>query len=472
MVGDNEEIDPQAIVDAILDWRDSDEDPRGDEGDTEGEYYLQLDRPYRVKNGPFDTVEELLLVKGVTGNLLYGEDFDRNGLLTENENDGELTFPPDNEDDVLDLGLISYLTVHSLENNVSNDNRPRVYLLGEEAMIRAELEADFEETPEAVDEILAAVAWYKQANPTSGGGSNAGGGGSGGGGGRGGGGPGGGGGRGGGGRNRGNNTGDGGPSEEDIRRRLDDTLGDASGAYDEKLSSLAQSIEDERGDDGEEKDEELGDTGGGEEAGSADNGDMTGDGGEEADDGITGGEESDDSLGAPEPMPSPALLFAAQEVDGQFQPSPLSVEWIEVVMDRCTMQDPQQPQIPGLININTAPRTVLQCLDGLTDEQVEAILVARGGLTGEEKMSTGWLVTQEVLDVETFALIAPHITARGQQFTIDVLGFADHVGMVTRTQVVVDMLGPVAQTVYTRDLTTLGAHFPIREEDTENFRVR
>ena len=55
---------------------------------------------------------------------------------------------------------------------------------------------------------------------------------------------------------------------------------------------------------------------------------------------------------------------------------------------------------------------------------------------------------------------------------IESLGYADHIGMVTRLQVIVDVAGPIAQTMYYRDLTRLGGHYPIREEDDENIRVR
>lgn len=105
-------------------------------------------------------------------------------------------------------------------------------------------------------------------------------------------------------------------------------------------------------------------------------------------------------------------------------------------------------------------------------EQIEAILEARERIPSEAKATTAWLVTEEVIDWETYERIAGQITARGQQFTIESLGYADHIGMVTRLHVVVDMIGPIAQTIYYRDLTYIGGHFPIREEDLENIRVR
>ncbi len=60
----------QEIVDAILDWRDSDDMHRLH--GAEDEYYLKLPEPYRAKNGPFDSVDELLQVRGITRELFYG----------------------------------------------------------------------------------------------------------------------------------------------------------------------------------------------------------------------------------------------------------------------------------------------------------------------------------------------------------------------------------------------------------------
>ena len=157
--------------------------------------------------------------------------------------------------------------------------------------------------------------------------------------------------------------------------------------------------------------------------------------------------------------------------DNVEQPSPIGLEHLATLLDRTTLVPPQQRQIPGLINVNTAPPLVLRCLD-LTDEQVDRIIEVRSSLDSEAKATPAWLLTEEVLDLDTFERIAQLITARGQQFTIEALGYADHIGMVTRLQVVVDMVGPIAQTVYYRDVSYLGARFPIREEDLENIRVR
>jgi general secretion pathway protein K len=66
------------IVDSILDWKDKDDLVRlhGAESD----YYQSLPQPYKAKNADFDTLEELLLVKGVTRELLFGTG-EKKGLI-------------------------------------------------------------------------------------------------------------------------------------------------------------------------------------------------------------------------------------------------------------------------------------------------------------------------------------------------------------------------------------------------------
>jgi type II secretory pathway component PulK len=59
-----------SIVEAIQDWQDADDTPRA--SGAESDYYLTLDPPHRAKNGPFDDISELLLVRGVTPRLFFG----------------------------------------------------------------------------------------------------------------------------------------------------------------------------------------------------------------------------------------------------------------------------------------------------------------------------------------------------------------------------------------------------------------
>jgi DNA uptake protein ComE-like DNA-binding protein len=396
-VGEDEEIIPQDILDAILDWRDKDSIPRGEDGDTEGDYYRRLPKPYRVKNGPFDTVEELLLVKGVTGRILYGEDFDRNGLITPNEDDGDESFPPDNEDGVLNRGMYPYLTVVSYESNVSNSNRARVYLLGDPEAVREGLYNVFPDEPGVIDYIVTSVK--EPTKPDGGDGST-----------------------------------------------------------------------DTEGEELEGEDENPDDSTGEPEEGAEELSDEPSDGAAMPSTKPTGGQESDDGKAKPTPIRTPASLFVSSM--GAGGGGVLTFEHLPALMDGTTTLPPEKREIPGLININTAPPMVLRCIDGLTREQIGAIVEMRGRVPPEDRATTAWLLTEGVVDPETYVQIAPQITARGQQFTIESLGYADHLGMVTRLHVVVDMVGPIAQTVYHRDLTYIGGHFPIREKDLERIRVR
>jgi type II secretory pathway component PulK len=112
------------IADAILDWRDGDDEPQT-QGVEAGYYENQL-VPYKIRNGPLRTIRELLQVKGVTEDLLYGEDTNLNGQLDSNEKDRELSPPLDNGDEVLDQGWIAFLTCYSYEKNVDADGNPRI----------------------------------------------------------------------------------------------------------------------------------------------------------------------------------------------------------------------------------------------------------------------------------------------------------------------------------------------------------
>ena len=114
----------EEIASAILDWIDEDEDPRP--YGVESDYYSTLESPYYAKNAPLESLDELLLVRDVTPEMLYGEDTNRNGILDPNENDGDATLPLDNADGVLDVGWFAYLTVHSREINIRPDGSEKV----------------------------------------------------------------------------------------------------------------------------------------------------------------------------------------------------------------------------------------------------------------------------------------------------------------------------------------------------------
>ncbi len=105
------------LVQGVLDFMDADNAPRP-EG-AEQEYYDALPQPYLIRNGPLETLDELLLVRGFNPSLLYGEDANMNFRLDPNEDDGEEQFPLDNKDGRLERGLAQFLTVSAGEPNVN-----------------------------------------------------------------------------------------------------------------------------------------------------------------------------------------------------------------------------------------------------------------------------------------------------------------------------------------------------------------
>lgn len=73
-----EKSQADTIVDSILDWKDADDLHRLH--GAESEYYLSLPNPYKAKDANFDNLEELLLVKGMTRDILFGAE-GRPGLI-------------------------------------------------------------------------------------------------------------------------------------------------------------------------------------------------------------------------------------------------------------------------------------------------------------------------------------------------------------------------------------------------------
>jgi general secretion pathway protein K len=74
-----EDGNAREIIDSIIDWIDSGDGDGEEEYGAEDSHYMQLNPPYHCKNGPIESVEELLLIQGVTAELLYGTQ-DKPGL--------------------------------------------------------------------------------------------------------------------------------------------------------------------------------------------------------------------------------------------------------------------------------------------------------------------------------------------------------------------------------------------------------
>lgn len=116
----------EEIADAIVDWVDADSSARP--AGCETDYYGGLNPPYKCKNGPINSLEELLLVRGVTPDLLFGTDRNRNGVQDPNEAElGEFS-----------RGWSEYLTCYGREINVDSTGVQRINLNGTDAKTLSE----------------------------------------------------------------------------------------------------------------------------------------------------------------------------------------------------------------------------------------------------------------------------------------------------------------------------------------------
>lgn len=159
----------EEIAAAIIDWRDTD-----DETTTygaESDYYLSGQNGYYCKNAPFETVEELLLVRDVTPDMLYGDgSAPPLGFTSVFSSDG-LSF----SDDIwLELGLYDLLTVYSSETReqgnpgtvqglINVNTAPREVLLTLEELDEADVDKLIAQRPAFDSTDAASTDWVMQA---------------------------------------------------------------------------------------------------------------------------------------------------------------------------------------------------------------------------------------------------------------------------------------------------------------------
>ena len=114
------------VLDAFADW--VDEDNEVSALGVERDYYRALDGPYEPRNGPLQSLAETELIAGIWPKYFRGEDWNLNGRLDPNENDGSASFPPDEPDGILDGAWSHRMTVYSVAGGPTLSGQPRIYL--------------------------------------------------------------------------------------------------------------------------------------------------------------------------------------------------------------------------------------------------------------------------------------------------------------------------------------------------------
>jgi competence ComEA-like helix-hairpin-helix protein len=112
------------VAASIVDWR----SPTNVvlPGGAQAPYYASLQPPYQPRNGPFETVRELLMVRGVTPQLLLGADVHQDGFLPTTAITGNDFADTGYHAGDMEAGWAGIITADSSINNVSASGQARV----------------------------------------------------------------------------------------------------------------------------------------------------------------------------------------------------------------------------------------------------------------------------------------------------------------------------------------------------------
>jgi len=341
----------EEIADAILDWIDSDDETR--EFGAELDYYTSLDPPYAPKNGPLETVEELLLVRDVSPWLLFGGDANRNGQIDQTEQDPAEMSGVDNSDGSMDRGWAAYLTLYSLEANRRTDGEAKI------DVNQDDLETLYDELVEVLDEqwatFIVALRRYGPSDST-----------------------------------------EAGETEYTLTTILD------------LIGAKVQVQQEQQGS------------------------------GEGAGQGQTAGE--------------------SKILESPFTDTPgVMSTYLPTLMDNLTANPAEL--LPARININQASSAVLAGIPGMTSEILDQIITQRqpDPATAESYCrNETWILCDGIVTLDQMKALMPFVTAGGNVFRAQVVGYFDQQGPSARIEVVLDASTSPARVVFWRDISHLG----------------
>ncbi len=422
------------ISEAIFDWIDEDTDLR--EHGAENEYYQTLTPPYECKNGKLETLDELLLIRDITPQVLFGEDANRNGLLDPNENDGPLTAPFDNADGFLDRGWSAYLTVYSRELNMQPDRSLKI------DVNKNTLSDIYDQLEEALgaDEAKFLVA-YRLFGPVA----------------------------------------DAAPSSTGATS----TAGLGAGAGGKIAAGVGGG-----GNGTSSGSSRSGSSGGGSGGSGGSSGGSSSTAGlgavaQAAGQVAAGGSGQvtrggmDLTNGGKIKIKSVYDLVGVQvtgKIDGGNKT--LDSPWVDdpnqmatylpQLLDLLSTNGSDQ-FIDGRINVNQAHKEVLLGLPGMTEDIAIKIVSAQArGANGEplpdtdgKRSNTLWLYAESIVDLPTLRKLNPYLTGRGDVFRLQVMGHFDGGGPVARVEAVIDATQNPPQAIFFRDLTDLGRGYTL-----------
>jgi type II secretory pathway component PulK len=356
-----------SIAYAIIDWIDSN-DTLSPSGAESSEYTTRIP-PYRCKNAPLDSIEELLLVRGVTPALLFGNDTNRNGRKDPDEDSGnEFSF-----------GWAPYLTTYSRELNVDNEGNARINLNGRD------LKKVYTDLKTAVGEELAAYLIAYRLYDL--------------------------------------------PSSMPTNPPTPITTG--------SIADLVNKVEQDM------------------------NGNQT-----------PRAKRTVSSIlvliGAKINVTTQVQVMlngkqSTQQVITQFSfpvtDAASAKELLPIVLDKTTTS--ADAELPGRINVNTAPKAVLSTLPGLEQQDIDSIMSKQPGSDPSRAadpiyQTPAWLYTECNVTPTKLQALERYITARTQVYRIQSIGYFERSGPVARIEAVIDTNQGKPRILYYRDLSELG----------------
>ncbi len=383
----------EEIADAIVDWVDSDDSERP--AGAESGYYSGQPTPYLAKNGPLNSVEELLLVAGVTPPLLFGNDRNRNGRRDPGEDDGA----------EFSRGWSEFLTVYGRELDADPTGNKRLNLADQNAdlvamsdMLTALVGQDIS------DYILAARLWGTQAMPTT------------------------------------------------TVTVTETTAPSGSGGTVTTRVTMTQSTN--------QQSQQQSVAGGPAELRAAVQAAL--DAGTARPQGRLNSVLALQNTRVTLPRPADAPMNAPTVyVDSPFNDTNLLKTVLPTLLDWTSTRTTFE--MTPRINVNTAPAEVLLTIPGLTQQDVDAILTTRDGLSKTDPATTtaAWLVTQADLSPTTFRNVERYITGKSMTYRVHSVGYSARGGAVARVEAVIDTNQGYPRIVYYRDLTDLGKGFDL-----------
>lgn len=386
------------VADCILDWLDEDDEPRP--FGAEVEYYSTLPTPYQPANGPITSVEELLLVRGVTPAMLFGVDANRNGVVDASEQQMAIV----DTTSMASLGWASYITVHGLESNRRRDGSDRIDINQDD------LEALYDEITTVMEneDYSTYLAAYRMYGATAGGATAA-----------------------------------SGTATEASATGTGSTRGGGIGAVRSG----------------------IGGTGGGSTTGAA-----------------AGG-------GAGRPQPWSASVFDQVDLsagsktkftqildaidstvtigngdNAQVYTSPFTSDPVQMALYMPILMENFSTQafetMPGRININDCSAELLLGMPLIDAETATAIIEARSEPTeSENRLYETWPLVEGVVTLEQMRSLMPLVTAGGDVYRAQVVGYYENAAASTRVEAIIDATSVNPKVIHFRDLSHLGRGF-------------